>query len=78
MGSLGAADADIVSWSILRDAAHRIIDECVVGSPQRDPGLGGINRYLGMSGHHLIDPIPGGSSNTRHHGFFDSKCHQGL
>ena len=78
MGSLGSADADVVSWSILRDAAHHLVDECVLGSPQRNPGLGGINRYLGMSGHRPADRIPGGFSNTRHHSFRSSKCHQAL
>ena len=56
MGSYGAADADIVSWAEIRDAAQRIIDGCVEGSAGRSPGLGGINRYLGTSKNFLAHP----------------------
>ena len=61
MGSFGAADADIGSWAQIRDAAQRIIGDCVEGSASRYPGLGGINRYLGMSRDFLADSTLGDS-----------------
>ncbi|CAF9926272.1 MAG: hypothetical protein HETSPECPRED_006288 [Heterodermia speciosa] len=48
IGSLGRADADIVSWGEIRVSAQRIVDDCVEGTERRNPGLGGVIRYLGQ------------------------------
>ena len=53
-----SADADIISWAEIRHAGQRIVEDCVGGAVSRYPGLGGINRYHGMSGKNVPTPSP--------------------
>ena len=45
-------DAEVSSWSAIREGARRIISRCVEkppeGSLRRPGGIGGIHRHLGM------------------------------